>query len=258
MCAAAAAQEAKPDAVLTPADVQTAVEAMRHDPNLRRDKTTRSLHWVAGKDKPTPPQDAPAWIVSLFRFMSESASLLIWVAGAIGLAVAAVWVFRLVRSRRAAPPPPAAVRGSSRVQNLDIDPDSLPADVGAAALSLLEEGRAREALSLLYRGALSRIVHRFAVAVGESFTEGEALRAVQRRLDGPRVQYFSSLLALWQRVVYAAEAPAAESVAMLCRSFAPNFDAAGTRGAADRAAGTRGAADRAEGRPAEGRPADSR
>jgi hypothetical protein len=230
-CTASAAQEANPDAALTPADVRTAVEALRHDPNLRRDKTIRSLHWVAGKDKPTPPQDAPGWVVSLFRFMSESASLLIWVAGAIGLAVAAVWVFRLVSSRRAAPPPATVLQGVSRIQDLDIDPDSLPADVGAAALSLLEAGRAREALSLLYRGALSRIVHRFAVAVGESFTEGEALRAVERRLDGPRVQYFSSLVALWQRVVYAADAPAAESVAMLCRSFASNFDGAANRGA---------------------------
>jgi hypothetical protein len=241
------AQDAKADAALRPADVQTAVETLRHDPNLRRDKTIRSLHWVAGKDK-APPPDAPGWIVSLFRFLSESASLLMWVAGAIGLAVAAVWVFRVVKSRQAAPPP-ATVPGVSRIQNLDIDPDSLPADVGASALSLLEAGHAREALSLLYRGALSRIVHRFAVAVGESFTEGEALRAVQRRLDAPRVQYFSSLVALWQRVVYAAEAPAVDSVAMLCRSFAPIFDgaanlAAGNRGAANRGAANRGAANR--------------
>jgi hypothetical protein len=109
---------------------------------------------------------------------------------------------------------------------LDINPDSLPADVGAAALSLLEAGRTREALSLLYRGSLSRVVHRFAVVVGESFTEGEALRAVGQRLDQPRVQYFAALVALWQRVVYAAEAAAPESVAVLCREFAPTFDGA--------------------------------
>jgi hypothetical protein len=93
-------------------------------------------------------------------------------------------------------------------------------------LSLLDAGRTREALSLLYRGSLSRVVHRFAVAIGESFTEGEALRAVSRRLDRPRVQYFTALVALWQRVVYAAEVPAPESVAVLCREFAPIFDGA--------------------------------
>jgi hypothetical protein len=224
---AAWGQGVDPDAgVLTPAAVQAAVETLRHDPNLSHDKTVRSLHWVAGGQKPPQqPNDAPAWIVSLFQFLAQSASLLIWVAGVIGLAVAAVWLYRLAKSRQSAPRV-AAGRGISRVQDLDINPDSLPADVGGAALNLLEAGRAREALSLLYRGSLSRAVHRFSVAVGESFTEGEALRAVGQRLDQPRVQYFSALVSLWQRVVYAAEAPAPESVAILCREFAPIFDGA--------------------------------
>jgi hypothetical protein len=209
--------------VLTPAAVQAAVETLRHDPNLSHDKTIRSLHWVTGQKPPEQPKDAPAWIVSLFQFLAQSASLVIWVAGAIALAVAAVWVYRLSKSRQSAPRV-AALDGSSRVRDLDINPNSLPADVGAAALNLLEAGRIREALSLLYRGSLSRAVHRFSVAVGESFTEGEALRAVSERLDAPRVQYFSALVASWQRVVYAAEAPTAESVAALCREFAPTFD----------------------------------
>ena len=219
-------QGAPPDAgVLTPAAVQAAVETLRHDPNLSHDKTIRSLHWIGSQKPPEQPKDAPTWIVSLFQFLAQSGSLVIWVAGAIGLAVAAVWVFRLVKSRQSAPRV-AAVKGGSRVQDLDINPDSLPADVGGAALSLLDAGRTREALSLLYRGSLSRVVHRFTVAIGESFTEGEALRAVSRRLDQPRVQYFTALVALWQRVVYAAEVPAPESVAVLCREFAPTFDGA--------------------------------
>jgi hypothetical protein len=224
-CANAHGQAVKPDAdVLSPAAVQAAVETLRHDPNLIHDRTIRSLHWVAGEQKP-PPKDAPAWIVSLFLFLTQSASLLIWVAGAAGLAAAAVWAYRLARSRRSAPRV-AAVQDGSRVQDLDIDPNSLPADVGGAALGLMDAGRTREALSLLYRGALSRMVHRFSVVVGESFTEGEALRAARQRLDQPQVSYFAALVALWQRVVYAAEAPAAESVTALCREFAPTFDGA--------------------------------
>jgi hypothetical protein len=219
-------QGVAPDnAIPAPAAVQAAVETLRHDPNLSHDKTVRSLHWVDGQKPPEPPKDAPPWIVSLFQFLASSASLLIWVAGAIGLAVAMVWLSRVIKARQSAPRV-AAAQGGSRVQDLDIDPNSLPADVGAAALNLLEAGRTREALSLLYRGSLSRVVHRFAVAVGESFTEGEALRAVGQRLDQPRVRYFSALVALWQRVVYAAEVPAPESVAVLCREFAPTFDGA--------------------------------
>jgi hypothetical protein len=213
----------EPDAaVFAPATVQAAVETLRHDPNLNQDKTIRSLHWMLGKQQP-PPQESPAWILSLFLFLTQSASLMIWVAGATGLAVAVVWAYRLAKSRRSAPPV-APAQGSSRVQDLEINPESLPADVGRVALGLLDAGRTREALSLLYRGALSRAVHRFSVAVGESFTEGEALRALGQRLDRPQVKYFAALVALWQRVVYAAEAPAPETVAALCREFAPTFD----------------------------------
>jgi hypothetical protein len=218
-------QSVKPGADLfTPATVQAAVETLRHDPNLNHDTTVRSLHWVAGAQKP-PPKDAPAWIVSLFLFLTQSASLVVWVAGAAGLAFAAVWAYRLARGGRSAPCV-AALQSVSRVQDLDIDPNSLPADVGSAALGLMHAGRAREALSLLYRGALSRMVHRFSVVVGESFTEGEALRAARQGLEQPQVRYFAALVALWQRVVYAAEAPAAESVTALCREFAPTFDGA--------------------------------
>jgi hypothetical protein len=110
---------------------------------------------------------------------------------------------------------------------LDIRPTSLPADIGAAALALLDAGRARDALSLLYRGALSRAVHRHGALIGESYTEGEALKAVNARLDPPRVAYFTDLVALWQRAVYAGESAPHERISSLCAAFAPTLDGAG-------------------------------
>jgi hypothetical protein len=201
------------------AAVQAAVEELRRDPNLGRTKTIKSLHWVDGAAAPTL-KEPPNWIVGLFQFLSQAAGVLLWVAGGIGLAVAAIWVYRVVKARRSQrqTPPPAPV---SHVQDLDIRPASLPADVGGAALELLAAGRTREALSLLYRGALSRAVHNYSVFIGESYTEGEALQAVNQRLDQTRVQYFSTLVGLWQRTVYGADIPAAEPVATLCREFFP-------------------------------------
>ena len=211
----AARSEASPNH----AAVKAAVEELRRDPNLGRTKTIKSLHWVEGKRVPAL-NEPPNWIVGLFQFLSQAAGVLLWVAGGIGLAIAAIWVYRVVKTRRAEQPPPAAAT-ASHVQDLDIRPASLPADVGGAALELLAAGRTREALSLLYRGALSRVVHNFSVVIGESYTEGEALRAVNQRLDQARVQYFSTLVGLWQRAVYAADIPAAEPVAALCREFSP-------------------------------------
>jgi hypothetical protein len=204
----------------TRASVQAALEELRKDPNLGRDKTIKSLRWVDGKNDAPEVKEPPNWIVGLFQFISQAAGVLLWVAGAIGLAIAAIWVYRALSARRAerqmSVPGPV-----SHVQDMDIRPASLPADVGAAALELLAAGRIRESLSLLYRGALSRAVHNFSVGIGESYTEGEVLRAVNQRLDPARAQYFSALLALWQRTVYAADIPAAEPIEALCREFSP-------------------------------------
>ena len=105
-----------------------------------------------------------------------------WLAGAVVVAIAGVWLYRSLKGRARRPGTPDAVKAArvSHVGDLDIRPDSLPNDIGAAALALVDDGRTRDALSLLYRGALSRVVHRYDVTICESFTEGEALRAVGR------------------------------------------------------------------------------
>jgi hypothetical protein len=161
----------------------------------------------------------------LFEFLGQTASLLLWIVGSIVAALGIIWIARLLRARA-----PRTVDRQrlkvSHISGLDIRPASLPDDVGAAALALLEAGKTRDALSLLYRGALSRAVHRHGVAIQESFTEGEALRAVESRLETPRVDYFRELLGLWQRAVYAGQPTPAEPVAVLCSNFSATLGGA--------------------------------
>ncbi|MGD0491522.1 MAG: DUF4129 domain-containing protein [Steroidobacteraceae bacterium] len=212
------ALEAAAHAPLTPDEVQAAAAKLRADPNLGSKKKIRSLRWIRS-DTPHRPQQAAPWVVSLFEYLGQTGSVLLWVAGAIGVAIAAIWAYRTFKARSPAPNAMAAPT-VSRVGEMDIRPDSLPEDIGAAALALAEAGKAREALSLLYRGALSRAVHRFGITIGESYTEGEALRAVGVRLEAPRVSYFSDLVGIWRRAVYAGEPVAGDSVRHLCRGFA--------------------------------------
>lgn len=196
--------------------VRAAVMRLRDDPNLGSEHTVRSLRWVT--DKTAPPAAAPAWIVGLFQFLGQAGSALMWIGGVLAFAIAAVWSHRLIRARS---PRAKTVRSVpvAHVGELDIRPASLPGDVGAAALELLEAGRTRDALSLLYRGALSRAVHRFGVTIDASFTEGEALRAVEARLDRARAAYIIDLVALWRHAVYAGQTALPAAVAALCRQF---------------------------------------
>jgi hypothetical protein len=219
---AAASSNAPIGTYLTREEIRAAAAKLRADPNLGGEKTLRTLRWNETKqEKATPP---PGWLTRLFDFFAQSSSLLLWIVGAACVAIAVVWAVRMLRERV----PVAAVPESrvTSVQGLDIRPESLPEDIGAAARALLEAGREREALSLLYRGALSRAVHRHGVAIPASATEGEALRAVNAGLDPPRAAYFSDIVALWQRAVYAGERVSAKLIDRLCRGFAASLEGA--------------------------------
>lgn len=214
-CSGAAAQQPPIEPPAREA-VRAAVMKLRDDPNLGSEHTIRSLRWVS--DKTPPPAASPAWVVGLFQFLAQAGSALMWLGGAIAIAIAAVGGYRLLKTR---PPRAMSVRRVpvSHVGDLDIRPESLPGDVGAAALELLEAGRTRDALSLLYRGALSRAVHRFGATIDASFTEGEVLRAVAARLDPPRTAYLGDLVALRRHAVYAGQTALPAAVAALCRQF---------------------------------------
>ncbi len=120
----------------------------------------------------------------------------------------------LLRGRGAArerrPPPAARV-----VMGLEVAPESLPRDIPAAALELWQVGRRQEALSLLYRGAISRLIAAGGVEIAESDTESDCLRRVAAEAAG-YAAYFGGLTEAWMRLAYARSAPADETMRELC------------------------------------------
>jgi hypothetical protein len=210
---------------ITSDEIQAAAAKLRADPDLGVEHKVRSLRWTQSS-APNPPQTPPPWLEGLFEYLGQTGSVLIWVAGAIAAAIAVIWAYRTFKARAAVLEPMPVPSPPRATMEMDIRPESLPDDIGTAALALAEAGKTREALSLLYRGALSRAVHRFGVSIGESYTEGEALRAVGARLDTARVSYFTDLVGIWRRAVYAGERMTADRVRPLCRGFRAALDAA--------------------------------
>ena len=218
------ARVAAPTAVVRSfAAVDSAVEDLKRDPNLGGESKVRTLKWTQASE-PAPPQDPSPWIVGFFNYLGQLSSLLLWVAGAVAVAVAAVWVFRHIGAQQRRQSSDTTPGTMGRVLDLDIRPNSLPDDVGAAALGLSRAGRLREALSLLYRASLSRAINRFGVTIGPSLTEREVLGAVSASFDESRARYFADLVMMRQRVVYAGEGAAHEEVAALCARFSDTLD----------------------------------
>lgn len=200
--------------------VQAAAERVRADPNLpgsKRDKTLRL------KDRDKKPEDRKdsdgfTWLKDFVAKMSEAARLLVWALGALALAWLVIRIRRWVQvraggARHSMAPLP------SHIGSLDIRPESLPDDVGSAVASLWQRGQRRPALSLLYRGALSRLVHLHAVPIRNASTEGECVALSEGRLAPPSLEFFARLVAAWQLAAYGGRLPPTAGVLALCDEF---------------------------------------
>jgi hypothetical protein len=231
-CAAdAALAGAAIDAAPTHAQIQAAAEQVRADPDWGGSKKIQSLRFRP--DKANKPQEKPPekpdsssleWLKQLAVRLAETTRAGIWLLAAVAIALFAVGLRRWIRVQAAA----GLVKRAplpSHVRDLDIRPESLPADIGAAAAQLWQRGAHRQALSLLYRGALSSLVHRHGVPVAAASTEGECVLLASSRLDADRSGFFASLVAVWQRAVYGGRLPDDDQLLALCQGFSRHLQA---------------------------------
>jgi len=206
-------------------EVRKALDTVANDPNLSTVRTVNSLRWKRQEPSTEEPWWAPIarWTRGLFGWLATSGRLLVWVVGALAVALLVVFIVRLVKGR-GLPRLPKQFVAPSHVRDLDIRPESLPDDVGSAALALWERGDQRAALALLYRGTLSRLVHVHAVPIRASSTEGECLALARPRLSESSARYAASLVAVWTAAVYGAQEPAGGVVQALCGEFGAALD----------------------------------
>lgn len=208
------------------AEIARALETVKADPNLATERTISTLRWKdSGKPTPSGSPMWVAWIGGLFGWLAQSARVLLW-GGAVALAgLLVVYIVRLVRARGVSLSEETFV-APTHVRDLDIRPESLPDDLGAAARALWDRGEHRAALALLYRGMLSRLAHVHHIPIRDSSTEGDCLALAAQYLTQRKCEYTSRLVLAWQRFVYAGQEIQTTTVYVLCDDFAPALDAA--------------------------------
>jgi hypothetical protein len=206
-------------------EVQKALDKVRNDPNLAPERTVRTLRWRERESTPSEPwwldalNSVARWFRGLFDWFAESGRFVV-LALVVALAVVlGAYIVYLLRTR-GVPRLPQSVKAPTHVRDLDIRPESLPDDVGAAALALWQRGEQRAALALLYRGLLSRLVHVHGVPIRASSTEGECLKLAQPRLSATAAPYVTRLVGVWSAAVYGATRAAPSVVEALCSEFA--------------------------------------
>ncbi|XHS77909.1 DUF4129 domain-containing protein [Burkholderiaceae bacterium UC74_6] len=205
---------------MTAARVQAAASAVAADPLLPGTEKHKTLQFKKDKvDKKDDKRDEKdfGWWLEMLRNLSGGLRIAVWLLGAALL----VWILLRLRDWLLAREggPAAAPRLPTHVGQLDIRPESLPDDIGAEALRLWRAEEVRAALSLLYRGALSHLVHKHAVPIRAASTEGECLRLSAPRLVPASQDFLGLLVRNWQAVAYAQRQPEAAEIEQLCAEF---------------------------------------
>ncbi|KPG75013.1 DUF4129 domain-containing protein [Pseudomonas libanensis] len=175
----------------------------------------------------------PRWLQALldnlnsdaFKHVAKALEILLWSLVIGGLALV-VWRYRewlrtfVSRSRR--PRPKTASAMPTQLFGLELGTDTLPDDLAGAAEQLWPT-QPREALGLLYRGLLSRLLHEYNLPLKSADTEGQVLEHVHR-LQQPQLLAFSDELTRhWQNLAYGHRLPPSSAQQKLCDDWRALF-----------------------------------
>ncbi|MGV6395064.1 DUF4129 domain-containing protein [Pseudomonas caspiana] len=196
--------------------------------------------WRLEKREVTPSAEGQqasgltAWLnrlMQLGNFLAQTFKILLW-ALAVTLLCLVIWrykawfktfVSRTTADKKVVPCQPEQLFG------LQITAQSLPADIAGSAEQLWPN-QPREALGLLYRGLLSRLVSDYQLPLKSADTEGQVLERIAV-LNQPQLQLFSQdLTTQWQNLAYGHRLPPTHLQRELCDGWRQLFDVAALDG----------------------------
>ena len=177
-----------------------------------------------------PPDYIPEWIIdfvewmlSVLGFGSGLEGFALWLKILLVVLFCGLLFYLLRRYRGPLSRPGKSARKVAAAEvlfGLDVTPESLPEDVPAQVMQLWEEGASREALGLLYRASLSRLIDRYQFAFHASHTEAECAALVRQHGIDSLSKFFWELTQVWRRLAYGHHLPAADIVRGLCDDWA--------------------------------------
>jgi hypothetical protein len=111
----------------------------------------------------------------------------------------------------------------SQLFGLEVAPESLPDDIASAAEQLWAE-QPREALGLLYRALLSRLLHDYQLHLKGSHTEAEVLQLTEQLQLAELSRFAQVLTRHWQNLAYGHQLPPANLKRGLCEGWRRLFN----------------------------------
>ena len=224
---------AEQTSVITNAEAKKAIDEIMATDDFKNKEVRKGWRW---KDKPDDKEDkekekeeksSDSWFdwSGISLGLGSIGELVLWivVVALIGLAIMFYLRWSPIsagRSSKAKRDLPKSLFG------LEITPESLPDDVGLTAMQLWKNNDPLKALSLLYRGALTTLVHRDGINLKGSATEGDCIRIVQANgqiIEQDSRTYFTNLTRTWQLAAYGHRLPDESAMLSLTQNWGQHF-----------------------------------
>lgn len=216
------------DALPSPRELKEQIDKIMHTDEFKSTETREITQLKKPKKEDDTKADRPPGFLKLLASLGEFFAASFKAILVILLVMLLVWLAinheRWMNWFRGIRPAPKFTAPPTQLFGLDIRPESLPADVAGEALKLWQLGKLRAALSLLYRGALSRLATLDGITLNESYTEGDCLRVVRRHIGQDKGHYFTQLTQAWQMIAYANRSPGDTAGETLCRQYPLHFE----------------------------------
>ncbi len=156
---------------------------------------------------------------NIIQFISNGLKMVLWAVVIVLLLMAVVYRKRILAMLKPPSKKEESFEKPDVLFGMDVRPDSLPDDIAGTARTFWQQGEHRNALSLLYRGALIQLIHHDSLAIADSHTEGDILALARPLLSESRFSYINNLTTNWRDIAYAHRVPGDEQIETLLTSW---------------------------------------
>lgn len=202
--------------------IRESVQEIYDEDDFGSTKTVNRLRFIESDDDDDELSDLDlGWVANAFEAIFKISRILVFLLA--GAAVALV-IWALMKYM---PDSWQFTRRSPSLELLDVEnhplTKSLPADIVDAAQAALQQDNHREALSLLYRGALRTVMRRHSLSIPKSATEKECRQWVAKCKVEQQADDFDHVVNKWSHTAYANHQPTSDQTRELIDFWASNF-----------------------------------
>lgn len=204
---------------LPPEEAQTQIDAIMQREEFAQMRTVTRWERI-NKENALEKNKSYSIPEALQVLFANLLKILLWIAVIVMVVLAFVYRRQLLALLKPLQRKPEQKPTPDILFGMDIRPESLPDDIAAASRRLWEAGQQREALSLLYRGALMRLTRHDRLPVQDSHTEGDILQLAAMHITPHRATWLRAVTRAWQEIAYAHRSPATALVEPLFDGWA--------------------------------------